>query len=83
MIPWTSITKISYSSGRLRAIRISYLVNEEQKVFLFPISFPNMLEIVNSMAELLPDIEYDDFMQNVIISDKEKEHIRAYDKKQS
>jgi hypothetical protein len=58
-------------------------VNEELKVFLFPISFPNMLEIVNSMAEMLPDIEYDDFMQNVIISDKEKEHIRAYDKKQS
>jgi hypothetical protein len=83
MIPWTSITKISYSSGRLRAIRISYKVNEELKVFLFPISFPNMLEIVNSMAEMLPDIEYDDFMQNVIISDKEKEHIRAYDKKQS
>jgi hypothetical protein len=77
-ISWNSIQKLSYSGARPRAIKIAYQAEEAQKTFLFPISFPNMLEIVNSMAELLPDVEFDDFMRNVIISDKEKKHIRHY-----
>lgn len=80
-IPWESIKKMAYSAVRPRSIKITYLLQDIEQKFLFPISFPNMLEIVNSMAELLPDIEYDEFLQNVIITDKEKEHIRSYSEK--
>ncbi len=80
-ISWKSIKKMSYSSARPRAIKILYGTDNQTKEFLFPISFPNMLEIVNSMAELVSDVQYDDFMQNVIVSDKEKEHFLKYKEK--
>jgi hypothetical protein len=77
-IRWDSIRKMSYSAARPRAIKIVYQQNGETKEFLFPISFPNMLEIVNSMAELVSDVQYDDFLENVLISDTERKHFRKY-----
>ena len=56
-------------------IRLKYSDNDKEKVFEFTINFPNMLEIVNSIAEMCPDILFDEFIEKVVISKKEKEKI--------
>lgn len=71
-IYWEEITGMSFAEGRRKFIKIHYQRDGEKKVFDMSLSFPNMVEIVNSIAELCNDIEYDDFLQKVIISEQEK-----------
>lgn len=67
-IRWEQIKKISMYSGRARAVVLDYTVDDEKKKLMFTMVFPNMLEIINSIAEMSPDAEYDEFMKNIIIS---------------
>lgn len=71
-IPWVDILKIELNDSKRKMIRLLYTNNGEEKNFEFTINFPNMLEIVNSIAEMCPQMEFDEFMEKVIISDKEK-----------
>ena len=63
---------MSFAEGRQKFIKIHYKKDGEKKVFDMSLSFPNMVEIINGIAELCHDLEYDDFLQKVIISEQEK-----------
>jgi len=67
-----SIIKISLHDSRPKGIKFHYKEDDQDKNFLLILAFPRILEIVNSIAELCPDIEYDEFIKNIIITDIEK-----------
>ena len=73
VIYWKDFQKMTFSAAKPKGIKIFYNSNNVTKEFLLTLSFSNMLEIVNSIAEMVPEISYDKFLQNVIISDQEKE----------
>ena len=82
IINWQDLLKMEFMPGRQKMIKLTYLdKDDKRKTFLLTLSFPNMLEIVNSIAELAPQMEYDEFLKNVIISEKEKENYRIKVKK--
>ena len=74
-IYWNSLKRMELNDAKRKMIRLRYSDNDKEKVFEFTINFPNMLEIVNSIAEMCPDILFDGFIEKVIISKKEKEKI--------
>ena len=71
-IYWNSLMKMELNQSRIRAVKFIYQKEGEEKTFVFILSFPKILEILNSIAEMCPQLEFDDFMEKVIISDKEK-----------
>ncbi len=71
-INWNSLKKMELNKSRTRAVKLLYQEEENEKSFIFILSFPNILEILNSIAEMCPQLEFDEFMERVIISDKEK-----------
>ena len=75
-IPWVDILKIELNDSKRKMIRLLYINNGEEKNFEFTINFPDMLEIVNSIAEMNPNIKYDEFIEKVIITPQEKEQIQ-------
>ena len=75
-ISWIDIIKIELNDSKRKMIRLQYMDNSEEKNFEFTINFPNMLEIVNSIAEMNPNIKYDEFIEKVIITPQEKEKIQ-------
>ena len=75
-IPWVDIIKIELNDSKRKMIQLHYLVNNKEKNFEFTINFPNMLEIVNSIAEMNSNIKYDKFIEKVIITPQEKEQIQ-------
>ncbi len=75
-IPWDNIRKLSLYPGKTRAVRLHYFSGDEEKQLIFTMTFPNMLEIMNSIGEMCPHLEYDDFMKNIILTDKEREEAR-------
>lgn len=74
-IYWNSLKRMELNDAKRKMIRLKYSDNDKEKVFEFTINFPNMLEIVNSIAEMCPDILFDEFIEKVIISKREKEKI--------
>ena len=44
----------------------------KKKILDFFLSFPHILEIINSIAEMAPQIELDEFMQTIVVSEREK-----------
>ncbi|MCD4817565.1 MAG: hypothetical protein K8S23_02610 [Candidatus Cloacimonetes bacterium] len=74
IICWSEFRKMEFKvDKRQKSIKITYVVNDLEKSYLLSLSFPNMLEIVNGMAELAPQTVFDEFLKNVIITDKEKQ----------
>ncbi|MBN1326330.1 MAG: hypothetical protein JW996_00095 [Candidatus Cloacimonetes bacterium] len=73
IIPWKAFRKMKLAEAKIRGIKIIYEIQGKEKIFLLPLGYPNILEIVNSIAELCPQLEYDEFLQNVIISSRIKE----------
>lgn len=67
-INWADFRKMSYGEGRQRVVFIEYDNNGEPAKFQMSLAFPKMLEILNSIAEICPDIEYDEFLDKIIIS---------------
>lgn len=78
-ISWSNLKKMEFSNDKRRHIILKYLENNLEKQFSFSIAFPNLLEIVNAINEMCPQLEYDDFLKQVVISDDEK---KAYRQKQ-
>ncbi len=72
IISWDSIHKIVLNDGKHKTIGIHHQGEDKMRIFEFSMSFPNMLEILNSIAEMCPKAEYDEFIANVIISEEEK-----------
>jgi len=71
-INWESIFKITFGSRKQRVIYIFYRENEIEKKFIMQLSFPNMLEIINSIAEMCEDVEYDEFLESVLVTESKK-----------
>jgi hypothetical protein len=71
-IPAGNLKKMELDDGKHKQIKLKYISAKKEETFMMPISFPGMLEIVNSIAELNPTVELDEFMTNVIVSEKEK-----------
>lgn len=71
-VAWNALRKIEFVNDKRKFIRLQYQQDEIEKTFDFPMAFPNMLEIINSIAEMCPHLEYDEFIGNVVISPKEK-----------
>ncbi|RLD58281.1 MAG: hypothetical protein DRJ01_12780 [Bacteroidetes bacterium] len=82
-IRWDTLKKMIMNKSRQKSIKLFYVENGIEKSFIFTISFPNMLEIVNSIAEMCPHIEFDEFMKNVVVSDMEKRQARLDSTKSS
>ena len=76
-IEWQKITRLTLYQGKSRAIQVDFQENGNPRTLIVTMNFPNMLEIINSIAELCPDIELDDFMKTVVISDKERRQIQG------
>ena len=72
IIRWDSIYRITMGKDRQRAINIFYREAEVEKKFLMQLSFPNMLEIINSIAEMCENAEYDEFLKSVLVTDSER-----------
>ena len=72
VIRWEEIKKMTFPESRQKIIKIFYTQNGENKEFDLNLTFPNMLEIINSIAEMNKNIEYDKFLQNIVISEQEK-----------
>lgn len=71
-IKWESIISIKLLSARQKLLTISYSDDkDEAKTQDLTMAFPKMLEILNAMLELCPQAELDDFMQGVIVADRE------------
>ena len=70
---WKDLKKMEFSDDKRRLVILKYNVAGEEKKFSFSINFPNMLEIINSIAEMCPDLQFDDFMEKIVISPRERE----------
>lgn len=68
IIPWNKIKTMSYGIGRQRVVITEYEKDGNLVKFVMSLAFPRMLEILNGIAEICPDIEYDDFLEKIIIS---------------
>lgn len=71
-IYWNALNKMELNTSKQRAVKLLYQEEEKEKSFIFILSFPNILEILNSIAEMCPQLEFDEFMEKIIISDREK-----------
>jgi len=80
-IKWDSLTKLELNDDKRRMIRLRYSVNEKEQSLEYTLSFPKPLEIANSIAEMAPQIEFDEFMAAVVITDKEKKEFLEKNKK--
>ena len=72
-ILWPSLVKMELNDSKRKMIRLKYLVDNVEKSLEYTLSFPKPLEIANSIAEMAPQIEFDEFMATVVITDKEKQ----------
>jgi len=76
-ISWKSIRKMELEDARHKMIKISFEADDgKDKIFRFSLSFPKMLEIINGIAEMSPQTEFDQFLQNVIVSPSEKSGVK-------
>ena len=71
-ILWGSLTKLELNEDKRKMIQLKYLEDDKEKSLVYSLSFPKPLEIANSIAEMAPQIEFDEFMGAVIITNKEK-----------
>ncbi len=80
-IKWDSLTKLELNDDKRRMIRLRYSVDGKEQSLEYTLSFPKPLEIANSIAEMAPQIEFDEFMAAVVITDKEKKAFLEKNKK--
>ena len=80
-ILWSSLVKMELNDSKRKMIRLKYIVNDVEKSLDYTLSFPKPLEIANSIAEMVPQIEFDEFMATVVITDKEKKDFLIKNKK--
>jgi len=80
-IKWETLTKMELNDDKRKKIRLKYLEDDIEKSLEYTLSFPNPLEIANSIAEMAPQLEFDEFMASVVITDKEKQKFYKNNKK--
>ncbi|MEA1972136.1 MAG: hypothetical protein U9N34_02425 [Candidatus Cloacimonadota bacterium] len=73
VLQWENILKMEYLVKRRKAIIITFQDGKTKKQFYFGASFPKLLEIINSIVEMVPEIELDEFLKSAIVTKAEKE----------
>ncbi len=68
IVPWASIRKMYLDDARRRLVKVTFSTTQGNRSVEFTLGFPNILEIINAMAEMCPDMEFDEFMSKVVIS---------------
>ncbi|MBW6516301.1 MAG: hypothetical protein K0B81_06770 [Candidatus Cloacimonetes bacterium] len=81
-IRWEDIKRLALYQGKTRAIKLTYQLNEREKELIFTMVFPNMLEIINSIAEMCPHLAVDEFMRNVTLTEEERAEAREKEERQ-
>ena len=82
-VRWQDIKRLEFPNNKHRLIRLKYLQSGTEKFFDFPMAFPNMLEIINGIAEMCPHLEYDEFIGNVVVSPQEKVQYHQHREKEA
>lgn len=72
IVKWSDFRQMKLSEGKRKAVSLIYLDNNAEKEFRFFLSFPHILEVINSIAEMAPQMELDEFMRTIVMSEKEK-----------
>jgi ABC-type multidrug transport system fused ATPase/permease subunit len=74
VIKWQNFRSIRMQTPRHKILRITYTDDEgRERSHEFSLAFPHILEILNAMIELCPQVELDDFMESIVIADRKKE----------
>ena len=71
-IKWEDFVSMRLSAGKRKSVQLIYNSNGQERDFRFFLSFPHILEVINSIAELAPQMELDDFMKSIVVSEKER-----------
>ncbi|MCF7919897.1 MAG: hypothetical protein K9N06_08285 [Candidatus Cloacimonetes bacterium] len=72
-IPWLKISSIKMTPARQKLLKITWLDDENREMnHEMTLAFPRMLEIINAIVEMCPQVELDEFLDSVVISDREK-----------
>ena len=79
-IPYKDIVTLKFGKGKSRVITITYKTDSGEKSLTFTASFPNMLEILNSIAETNLDIKFGEILKNIIVVTKTK-HVQDTEQK--
>ncbi len=69
-IYYKDIIKLKFGKGKSRVITLNYNTDKGEKSLTFTASFPNMLEILNSIAETNLNIEFGEILKNIIVVNK-------------
>jgi len=67
-LEWDRIKRMHLEDARRRAVKVTYATEQADRSVEFTLGFPNILEIINAIAEMCPDMELDEFMEKVVIS---------------
>ncbi len=64
--------------SRSRLIKISYNDIESAKIkeYIFSVSFPNILDILNGIYEISPKIILDDFLKSALATTTERKELK-------
>lgn len=80
-IQWNMLVKMELNDSKRKMIRLKYMDNDVEESLNYSLRFSKPLEIANSIAEMAPQIEFDEFMGAVVITDKEKKEFKEKNKK--
>lgn len=67
-LEWHKIERMYLEDARRRAVKVTYATEHADRSVEFTLGFPNILEIINAIAEMCPEMELDEFMDKVVIS---------------
>lgn len=73
VIFWQDISSIKLANSRQKILNIKYKKSDtdQNAIQELTLAFPKMLEILNSILEMTPQAELDDFMKSVAIDENE------------
>ncbi len=72
-IAWEDFISIKMIRARQRILDITYRKSEGEAVQELTLAFPKMLEILNAIIEMTPQVKLDDFMESIVIGEGDKE----------
>ncbi|MFO7895965.1 MAG: hypothetical protein R6U84_03445 [Candidatus Cloacimonadales bacterium] len=75
-VKWSDFVSMKLSAGKRKAVQLIYHDEGKERDFRFFLSFPHILEVINSIAEMAPQMELDDFMQSIVVSEKERKKLK-------
>ncbi|MDP8209359.1 MAG: hypothetical protein P9M05_01005 [Candidatus Stygibacter australis] len=72
-IRWEDFVSIKLTKARRRILDVHYRGSDgELKLQELTMAFPNMLEILNAIIEMVPQAELDDFVGSIAVAKEEK-----------